>query len=106
VSSGFHEVEGRGGRTGGGLNLKANPTAGGRVDGGSVGLVALRDGGSGDMVAARGAGGSRSGEKRVAEGGLGEGIEVGLALRGTGRGERWGDRGAVGNPERGKVGGD
>ena len=36
VHSGFHEVKGRGRGAGGGLTLKTNPTAGGRVDGGSV----------------------------------------------------------------------
>ncbi|KOM55747.1 hypothetical protein LR48_Vigan10g163900 [Vigna angularis] len=103
VNSGFHEVESRGRGNGGGLTVKTNPTAGGRVDGGSVGLVALGDGGSHDVVAARGTRGGEGGEKRVAEGSVGEGIEVSLALGGSGRGKRWGDRGAVGYPERGKA---
>ncbi|KOM52021.1 hypothetical protein LR48_Vigan09g068000 [Vigna angularis] len=103
VQSGFHEVESRGNGTDGGLTVKTNPTAGGRVDGGSVRLVVLGDGGIRDMVAARGTEGGGGGEKRVAEGSVGEGIEVSLALGGSGRGNRWGDRGAVGYPERGKA---
>ncbi|KOM49759.1 hypothetical protein LR48_Vigan08g058600 [Vigna angularis] len=78
VHSGFHEVESRGRGTGGGLPVKNNPTDGGKVDGGSVGLVALGDGGSHDVVATRGTGGGGGGgggEKRVAEGSVGEGIE-------------------------------
>jgi len=31
------------------MNLKANPTTEGRVDGGSIKLIAVKDGGSGDM---------------------------------------------------------
>ncbi|KAK7373727.1 hypothetical protein VNO80_07143 [Phaseolus coccineus] len=46
----FHEVEGRGRRISNGMNLKANPTTGGRDDGGSIKLVALKDGGSGDTL--------------------------------------------------------
>ncbi|KAG2394587.1 14-3-3-like protein [Vigna angularis] len=79
----IHEVESRGRGNGGGLTVKTNPTAGGRVDGGSVGLVALGDGGSRDVVAARGTGGGGGGENRVAEGSVGEGIKVSLALGGV-----------------------
>ncbi|KOM51880.1 hypothetical protein LR48_Vigan09g053900 [Vigna angularis] len=85
----IHEVESRGRGTDGGLTLKTNPTVGGRVDGGSVGLVALGDGGSHDVVAEQGTGGGGGGENRVAEGSVGEGIKVSLALGA-------GDRGAVG----------
>ncbi|KAG2391684.1 hypothetical protein LR48_Vigan07g174100 [Vigna angularis] len=78
-----HEVESRGRGTGGGLTVKTNPTAGGRVNGGIVGLVTLGDGGSRDVVAARGTGGGRGGKNRVAEGSVGVGIEVSLALGGV-----------------------
>lgn len=57
-------------------------------------------------MAARGAGRGGGGKKRVAEGGVMEGVEISLALRATRRGERWGDGGAVGYPERREVGGD
>ncbi|RDX68769.1 hypothetical protein CR513_52201, partial [Mucuna pruriens] len=73
----FHEVKGRGRRS---LNLKTNPATRSRVHGGSVGLVTLWNSASGSVMTARGARRGGSGENGVAEGCVGEGLEIRLAL--------------------------
>ncbi|KAK7384852.1 hypothetical protein VNO78_30555 [Psophocarpus tetragonolobus] len=97
VDGGLHEDEGRGRKGGGSLNLESDLAARGRVDGGHAKLVALRDGGGGEVATASGAGGAEM---------EGEGVKDGLALRGSGRGNGWGDRSVVGYPEKGQVGSD
>ena len=63
-----HKVESRGRKISNNMNLKANPTTKGRVDGGSIKLVALKDGGVVTCWWHEGLKG--------AEGGLGEEIKV------------------------------
>jgi len=81
-----HKVESRGRKISNNMNLKVNPTIKGRVDGGSIKFIALKDGGSGDMLVARG---TKGGRRRVGRGN-----------------QSLSDRGAIRYLKRGNIGGD